>query len=50
MLSNVLDVLDKRVFPKYEERPATMRMGRKIETEMIEGYDAWKENILKWNS
>jgi phosphoribosylglycinamide formyltransferase-1 len=47
MLSNVLNVLDKRVVPAYAERPATMRMGRDIEVQMIANFEKWKKGILK---
>ena len=46
MLGSVLDIIENRVMPKYEEKPATMRMGAEKEKEMIDKFDSWKLKII----
>ena len=43
MMANVIDVIEKRAVPEYEEKPATMRMNEAMEEDMIKKFENWKK-------
>ncbi len=47
LLSNFLDYLDVRIETFHSEKPSTMRMNFKDETQMVQNFEKWKKLILK---
>ena len=47
MLTNVLEVINDRISPCGIEKPATKRMQKEVELEMISKFAAWKARMLK---
>lgn len=47
MLSNVLDVIEKRVVPAEAEKPATMRMNAETEAVMVRRFDEWRLRMTR---
>ena len=50
MLANVLEVIDKRIIPSDVEKPATMRMNKEIEAEMVRNFNTWKTKMINLKS